>query len=72
MKPFLHVLCMNSGMPHLLKDRALVAHVDARQDAGAARQARHHVGYEVAIQVRRHLLRTKTCKLIVQIKTGEV
>lgn len=52
---------LNSGMPHLLKDRALVADVDAWQDAGAARQARHHVGHEVAVQVRRHLLSTTPC-----------
>lgn len=62
---------MERGVPHLLKDRALVAHVDARQDAGAARQARHHVGHEVAVQVRCHLLRT-TLTIQIEIPDARV
>ena len=40
---------------HLLEDGDVAAHVDAWQHAWATSQASHHVGYQVAIQVGRHL-----------------
>ena len=51
----LRLLHLTRATPHLLKHRAVVAHVDARQDARAARQASHHIGHKVAVQVWRHL-----------------